>query len=182
MGLWDKLRSGGSSAASSDPPKRSRFVWSRNMHLRVAAPVGDGWEVMEAGPSGDGLLAAFRCMRGEPPDAVALNAYAYAVAPEHRKSVEQLCAQDWPARWLGTTFAEIDAVAVGSPTRAGVERGCEVQIDGRGRASGGPLRVRERHVPAGERLLVASAAGPPALLERFASLVDVWLTSTTLGN
>jgi len=182
MGLWDRLKAGGRGAAEAPSPQRSRFVWSRNMHLRVAAPAGEGWELGEAGPSGDGLLAAFRCMRGEPPQAVALNAYAYAVPPAERRSVEELCRQDWKKRWLGSTFSSIDAVAVAAPARAGVERGCEVQIDGRGRDPSEPLRVRERHVPSGERLLVVSVAGPPELLERHAALIDVWLTTTTLGN
>jgi hypothetical protein len=182
MGLWDKLKSGGRGTPDSRGSARSRFVWSRHMHLRVAAPVGEGWEVMEAGPSGDGLLAAFRCMRGEPPDAVALNAYAYAVPPAERRSVEELCRQDWKERWLGSSFSAVDAVAVAAPARAGVERGCEVQIDGRGRDPSLPLRVRERHVPSGEKLLVVSAAGPPELLEQYAAVVDVWLASSTLGS
>ena len=182
MGLWDKLRSSSRQAPGTEAEARSRFVWSRNMHLRVAAPVGAGWDVMEAGPHDDGLLAAFRCMRGEPPDAVALNAYVYRLPPDRRPGVEELCRQDWKARWLGSTFAQVDAVAVAAPTRAGVERGCEVQIDGRARDSGRPLRVRERQVPAGERLLVVSAAGPPELLDRFSAVVDVWLCSTTLGS
>ena len=181
MGLWDKLRSRGSEAGGPEAEARARFVWSRNMHLRVAAPEGDGWELLEAGPHGDGLVAAIRCMRGEPPNALALNAYAYSVTAEKRRTVEDLTKLDWRARALGGTFRSVDTVRVETPTRPGIETGCEVQIDGQGARDGNPLRVKERWVPSGARLLVLTAAGSPELFDAYGRVVDVWLHTSSLG-
>jgi hypothetical protein len=160
---------------------KAKLVWSRNMHLRVAAPEGNGWELMEAGPHGDGLLAAVRCMHGEPPNAVALNAYAYAVPEGQRKTVEQLAQQDWRGRALASTFESVSNVDVSTPTRAGVARGCEVQLDGIGRDGQGPLRMRERWVPDGGRMLVLTAAASPELFVAYAMVIEVWLTTSSLG-
>jgi hypothetical protein len=161
--------------------KGARLVWSRNMHLRVAAPDGDGWDLAEAGPHGDGLVAAIRCMRGEPPNALALNAYAYTVADNKRRTLDDLTKLDWQTRALGGTFASVSAVRVETPTRAGVEPGCEVQIDGTGGRDGGALRVKERWVPSGGRLLVLTAAGPPELFDAYGRVIDVWLLTSSLG-
>lgn len=171
----------GGNGGSDGGAGKAKLVWSRNMHLRVAAPDAKGWELMEAGPHGDGLLAAIRCMRGEPPNALALNAYAYAVPETQRKTVEQLCEQDWKARALASGFAAVATANVSSPARAGVARGCEVEIDGTSHDDPTPLRLRERWVPDGGRLLVLTAAGPPEVFAAYALVIEVWLTTSSLG-
>lgn len=175
MGLFGRRK-----AKKGDKPP-VRYVWSQNMQLHVAAPTGADWELTEAG-SADDLLAAVRCLCGEPPEALALNAYAYRVPPDQQRTVEQLCAQDWAARWAGSAFARVDTAAAEPDERSGTERACLVVVDGRGRAEGAPLRVVERHTPAGSRLLVASAAGPPSLHQALAPTIDLWLTHAALGN
>jgi hypothetical protein len=158
------------------------YVWSRNMQLRVAAPTASGWQLAEAGPAADGLLAAFRCMYGQPPDALALNAYARTLSAEHQCTVEQLCERDWLPRWRPSTFSEIASIDVRARERPGkYGRACEVLIDGRAAQSEQTLRVREWHVPQVGRLLIASAAGPPPLHERFAKEIDSWLVHAELG-
>lgn len=151
------------------------------MQLRVAAPVGDGWQVMESGPAAGGLLAAIRCIHGTPPSALALNAYAYAVPDGEQRTVAQLCRQNWRGRWQGSTFSTVESVDAHAVERPGADPACEVCVAGRGGPDDGPLRVREQHVPSGARRLVVSVAGPPDLHQTFAAVIDQWLVHAALG-
>lgn len=180
---WFSKRRGGRAQEDTKPTvKNVRYVWSRNMQLHVAAPVGPDWQLMEAGPGAGGLLAAIRCLHGEPPDALALNAYAYQLPAEQQRTVEQLCQQDWQARWKRTAFSTIQSATAQVVERPGVEPACEVVIEGRGGSPEGPLRVQEQHVPSGRRLLVVSVAGPPDLFRALQPVVQQWLVHAALGS
>ncbi len=161
-------------------------MWSRNMVLRVAAPSGPGWQRMEVGRQKGGLVAAIKCVHGAPPDAIALDAYVYELEGERATSAEQLRARDWRAHFEQKMFSEIDALAVRSVeqlARGGFpSEGCEVQVDGRLREPPQPLRLRERHIPVGSKLLVVTAAGRAARLDAFAPVVESWLSHAALGG
>ena len=165
---------------------RIETAWSKNMQLRVAAPVGEGWQRMETGEQPDGLLAAIKCLHGTPPDAVALDAYVYRVPEGEGPTVEALAERDWEAHFRQKMLAEVTSVdvrVVEHPLRAGFkDEGCEVTVDGTLREPAQPLRVRERHVPASGKLLVVSAAAQPEMHERHAKLIDAWLTHAALGG
>jgi hypothetical protein len=158
-----------------------RYVWSRNMQLRVAAPLASDWRLLEAPGHTDGLLAAIKCLHGDPPQVLALNAFAYRVPDDRRTTVAELCAYDWEERWLAAAFDSITSLEVKRVDHPGVPNGaCDMLIDGVGR-DGRPLRVRERHVPVAGQLLVVSAAGAPREHELHASVVDSWLVGASLA-
>lgn len=175
-----------------DGATRTSFVHSKNMHLKVAAPQGEDWQVMEAGGGGS-LLAAFKCLRGEPPKALALDAMLYQVPPDQRPSLEQLRERDWKQHYRSKMFAEIDDLEtreVDHRARGGgfVDRGYEVEVAGKLREPAMDLILIERHVPiAGAegrdgRLLVVSAAGAPDQRRSQERLIDTWLSHAALGE
>jgi hypothetical protein len=174
--FWGKKKKGAPSDLS--------VVWSKNMDLRVAAPSEPGWQRMEAGRQEDGMVAAIKCVHGTPPDAVALDALVYEL--DRAPSLEELRARDWEAYFRQKLFTEVDAIEVRDIeqlARAGFpSQGVEVRVDGRMRQPAQPLRLRERHVPVGNKLLVVSAAGRAARLDAIAKLVDSWLTHAALGG
>lgn len=181
MGWFGRGKSSDEDGRAVDEAVRTRTLFSRNMALRVAAPVGDGWQIMEAGSGAGGLLAAIRCLHGEPPEAMALNAYAYAVTDGDPHTVEQLSRQDWRRRWQGSTFEVIEGLDVEVVERPGTDRACQICVEGIGRHGRGPLRVVEQHVPAGSRRLVVSAAGSPSRHAALAAVVRQWLVHASLG-
>ena len=162
MGWFGKKKS------TDDAAPRTAFVHSKNMHLKVAAPQGAGWKVMERGGGGT-LLAAFKCLHGEPPDALALDALLYDVHPEDMPSLTDLQQRDWQEHFLDKMFAGVDDVTthmVEHRARGGgfVDRGLEVEVVGELRDPAMPLVVIERHVPLTKHLLVVSVAGAPLSL------------------
>ena len=161
-------------------------VWSRNMDLRVAAPNEPGWQRMEAGRQQDGLVAAIKCIHGAPPDAVALDAMVYELGAERVPTLDSLRGRDWDAYFRERLFSAVDAIDmrdIEQLARAGfVSARLEVQADGRMRQPAQPLRVKERHIPVGDKLLVVSAAGRAARLDAFAKIVDSWLSHAALGG
>jgi hypothetical protein len=167
-----------------DEAVRTAFVHSKNMHLKVAAPQGESWKVMEAG-GGGALLAAFKCLSGEPPEALALDAMLYRA--DELPTLEQLRERDWKSHFLDKMFAEIDDLEtreVEHRARSGgfVDEGFEVEVRGRLREPAMALVLVERHVPVQGRLLVISAAGAPERHEAEARLIDTWLSHATLGE
>ena len=165
---------------------RTSFVHSRNMHLKIAAPQGDGWKVMERGGGGS-LLAAFKCLHGEPPDALALDAMLYDVHPEDVPSLTELEKRDWKQHFLEKMFANVDDLAlrqVEHRARGGgfVDSGIEVEVAAELREPAMSLVLIERHVPLTKHLLLISAAGAPERRKAQAKLVDVWLNHATLGE
>jgi hypothetical protein len=182
VGVWSKLKGKlGGSKAEAPPEVFSRFVWSRNVQLRVAAPHGAGWELAEA-DEGGALAAAFRCLHGDGESALVLHAKLFAVAPGQQDSAEGLRAQDWKERWLASTFAEIDGLSVaivGHMLHGFREDACEVEVEGRGREPAARLRIRERQVPYKGKLLVLTAAGPPAEHEAQARAIEAWIANST---
>jgi hypothetical protein len=177
MGLFGKKKPG----AGSDPSLRTEMVWSRDMRLRVAAPSGGGWRLMEAGQQGGGLLAGMKCMRGSPPDALALDARLYAVVEGQGGTAEQLAQRDWKALYLRTMFAEIDSISAQVADHPSGDPGCELNIVGRCREPDQPMRLREWHVPTGDKLLVLSAAGAPEQHQVSGQQVEFWLSNALLG-
>jgi len=180
MGFWRKNKDPGDEAS----PKVS-FVWSTNMQLRVAAPVGEDWQRMEAKPSAE-LLAAIKCMRGAPPDALALDALVVVPPEGQGLTLEQLRERDWEAHYLGKMFSEVASLSVEEVehmTRTGfADKACEIRVDGRLRHPDMQLRLRERHVPSGDKLLIASAAASPEVHQQFVKIVDSWLAHASLGG
>lgn len=176
----------GKKKGAADDGPRTAFVHSKNLHLKVAAPQGDGWKVMERG-GGGALLAAFKCLHGEPPDALALDAMLYEVHPEDLPSLSQLEGRDWRQHFLDKMFSEIDDLTlrkVEHRARGGgfVDRGVEVEVKGVLREPAMPLVLVERHVPLTKRLLLVSIAGAPSKREAQAKLIDIWLNHATLGE
>lgn len=171
-------------------PKRGHaieLVWSRNMQLRVAAPTGEGWQRMEAGQHADGMLAAIKCVHGAPPDAVALDAWVYAPpAGAPAEDLATLEARDWNAHFLAKMFASIDSLTVSTvdhATRAGfTDRALEVRVEGRLRTPEVTIRLVERHVPSGSKLLVVSAAASGEMHDRHGKIIDSWLAHAMLGG
>jgi hypothetical protein len=162
------------------------FVHSKNMHLKVAAPQGEGWQLMEAG-GGGALLAAIKCLHGEPPDALAFDAMLYAPPADQMPTLEQLRERDWRQVFSDKMFAEIDSLEtreVEHRARAGgfVDTGWEIEAEGTLREPAMAMRLCERHVVVGPRLLVVSAAGSPEAFERQQTLVETWLSHAALGE
>jgi len=176
MGWFGKKK-----AAPGGGAVRSELTWTRDMRLRMAAPVGAGWQVMEAGQHGDGLLAAIKALRGKPPRALALDARLYAVPAGQRATAEALAQRDWKGLYLKTMFAEVQSVGaevVAHPTGA---QGCLVTLEGRCRQPDQPMRMREWHIPLGAKLLVLSAAGAPEEHEASAETIELWLMNAYVG-
>jgi hypothetical protein len=176
----------GKKKKSGDESTRTAFVHSKNMHLKVAAPQGEGWKVMEAGGSGT-LLAAFKCLHGEPPKALALDAMLHGVDPADLPSLDQLRERDWEKHFLDKMFADIDELSqrdVEHRARGGgfVDTGVEVKVRGTLREPSMPLVLIERHIPLTKHLLLVSAAGAPDEIEAKRQLVDLWLSHATLGE
>ena len=185
MSVWSKLKGAfvGDERVdiSEATAATARFVWSRDMQLRVAAPQGGGWQLAEGGEAGD-LLCAFRCARGEGSDALVLHAKVFAVPEGKQKKAEELRGEDWKAQWLASTFAEIDQVkteVVGHMVEGFRHDACEVRVTGKGKPPMGALTVRERQLPAGDRLLVLTAAGSPTQHEAHAGVIEAWISNTT---
>ncbi len=159
------------------------YVWSQNALLRVAAPATPGWQRMEA-PAKPPMIAAIKCLRGTPPDALSLDALLYE--PSALPSAAELVARDWQAHFLAKMFAAVtrcDAAAIDHPRPNGFsDAGCEVTVEGRLRDPDMPLVLRERHVPCGTRLLVVSAAGSPAQHAAHDKLVRAWIEHASLGG
>jgi hypothetical protein len=172
--------------APADTEQAVSSVWTKNMELRVAAPSASGWQRAEAVNQPGGLLAAVKCMHGEPPDALLLDAYVYASSDHTPPTVAELCQRDWQAQFEQQMFASVDTVLVAEvqhAVRGGFQApACEVTVEGRLRNPDQACRVRERHVPAGQKLLRIVALGSPAQHERFAKVVDSWLAHATLGG
>jgi hypothetical protein len=169
------------------PPEQAvSFVWTKNMQLRVAAPSGEGWQRAEAPPQPGGLLAAVKCMHGESPDALLLDAYVYASTEHEPPTVAELCRRDWKAQFEQQMFASVDTVLVTEvehTVRGGFHvAGCEVLVDGRLRSPDQPCRVRERQVPTDHKLLRVVALGSPAAHDAFAKVIDSWLAHATLAG
>jgi hypothetical protein len=161
------------------------LVWSRNMALRVAAPKGVGWQRMEAAPQHDGLLAAIKCVRGAPPDALALDAFVYAA--ETLPTLEQLQSRDWQAHFEQKMFASVESVSVETVdhlARGGgfSDQAVEVRVRGTLREPSMPLMVRERHVSSGGKLLVVSVSASPAVHDREAKTVESWISHAMIGG
>ncbi|HHH27005.1 MAG TPA: hypothetical protein ENK57_01470 [Polyangiaceae bacterium] len=176
----------GKKKRADDGGPRTAFVHSKNMHLKVAAPQGDGWKIMEA-RGGGRLLAALKCLHGAPPKALALDAMLYGVDPEDLPSLSQLRERDWRRHFLDKMFSEIEDLTqreVEHRARGGgfVDTGIEVEVAGTLREPAMPLVVVERHVPLTKHLLLVSAAGAPAERAGQAALIDVWLNHATLGE
>jgi len=176
----------GKKKKTDDGGTRTAFVHSKNMHLKVAAPQGGGWKVMEAGGSGT-LLAAFKCLHGEPPNAVALDAMLYRVEPDELVTLDQLRDRDWRQHLLDRMFAEIEDLTtreVQHRARSGgfTDDGYEIEVEGRLREPAMPLVLVERHVPLTKHLLVISVAAAPDQRKALAPLIDTWLNHAALGE
>ncbi len=178
MGLFGKKKTG----PGGDSAVETKMVWSRDMRLRVAAPTGGGWRLMEAGQHGDGLLAGMKCMRGTPPQALALDARVYAVPEGRRSTPEQLAQRDWKVLYLKTMFAEIESLSAEVADHPSGSPGCELAIVGRCREPDQPMRLREWHIPVGDKLLVLTAAGAPEQHQASGKDVDFWLMNALLGS
>ncbi len=177
MGLFGKKKAG----PGSDSAVRTEMVWTRDMRLRVAAPTGGGWRLMEAGQQEGGLLTAIKCMRGSPPDALALDARLYAVPADQRGTAEQLAKRDWKALYLRMMFAEIESLTVDVADHPSGDPGCELTIFGRFREPDQPMRLREWHIPAGDKLLVLSAVGAPEQHRASGQQIEFWLMNALIG-
>ncbi|MEZ4444692.1 MAG: hypothetical protein R3B72_36795 [Polyangiaceae bacterium] len=180
----------GRKKASAPDAQSTGYVHSRNMHLKVAAPRAEGWKVMEAGGGGH-LLAAFKCLYGDTPgapDTFALDAMLYgADGASPLPTLTDFEARDWRAHFLGSMFREIrdlETKRVEHRARAGgfIDEGLEVTVEGTLQEPAIDVVFRQRHVPLGERLLVASAAGSKERHEALAQLVDAWLSHAALGE
>jgi hypothetical protein len=183
MGVWSKLKGafGGVTEAPSSSAG-SRFVCSRNLQLKVAAPVGAGWELAEAEPSGP-LRAGFRASRDE--GALVLHAKLFALEGEQQRSAEDLQREDWRGQWLATTFSAIETISVllvDHMIDGFREAACEVRVTGVPRAGASPLIVRERQLPRAAQLLVLTAAAPAQLFERHEGAIEAWLANSTCGG
>jgi hypothetical protein len=165
----------------NDASPRIGFVWSTNMLLRVAAPADAGWQRIEAHPKPP-LLAAIKCVRGAPPDAIALDAYVYDDAPPFA----DLAARDWRAHYLAEMFASIaslDVDPIEHATRSGFsDKALAIRVDGRLRAPDMAIRLMSRHVVSDGKLLVASAVASAVQHDAHDKLIHSWLSHASLGG
>ena len=145
MAFWNRKKKQQQAAAP-----RFETLRSGTMLLRVAAPCGEDWQRMEATARG-GMLAGFKCIHGTPPDALALDAMLYSIAPGMPASLEELKARDWRDHFKQKMFATLNEVeqqevkhyaASGFPATA-----LQLTVTGSLRAPPQPLQVVERYVP-----------------------------------
>lgn len=178
MAFWRKKQ-------EADEKAKVAYVWSQNALLRVAAPTVPGWQRMEA-PARPPMLAAIKCIRGEPPEALSLDALLYQPPAAELPTLDQLLERDWTAHFLAKMFASIDrcdAVEIKHQSPSGFsDAGCELTVEGRLREPDMPILLRERHVLAGSRLLVVSAAGSASLHAAHDKLVLAWIEHASLGG
>ena len=179
MAFWNRKKKG----KASDKAPRFETLRSQNMVLRVAAPVGEGWQRMEANAQG-GMLAGFKCLHGAPPDALALDAVLYEITEGMPQDVAALEKRDWREHYLGGMFGHINTLqherlqhydSAGFPVDA-----IELNVAGDMRDPAQPLQLRERYALFEGKLLVISVAGAPELHEAFALVVASWLGHCTL--
>jgi hypothetical protein len=176
VAFWNKKKK-----ADADEPPRIGFIWSSNMQLRVAAPTGEAWQTIEATPKPP-LLGAFKCVRGAPPDAIALDAYVHEKAP----GFDVLKKRDWRAHYENEMFGSIESLSVDGvkhATRDGFTNDAlEVSVDGRLRAPDMPIRLRARYVISDGKLLVVNAIASAEQHEKNKNLIDSWLSHASLGG
>jgi hypothetical protein len=179
MAFWNKKKK------QDGDEERVNYVWSQNALLRVAAPSGAGWQRMEAQPQAP-MLAAIKCVHGEPPQALALDALLYQPSAEQLPSHEALCERDWRAHFEAKMFASVDSCDVRDIKHANPngfnDPGCEVTVAGRLHTPDMAVVLRERHVVSGQRLLVASAAGPADEHANRRKVIDAWLEHASVGG
>jgi len=165
------------------PQDESRigFIWSSNMQLRVAAPAGDGWQRIEATPKPP-VAAAIKCVRGTPPDALALDAVVYLQSV----SFAELTARDWRAFFEQTTFATVSTVELSEikhATRSGfVDAAVDIVVEGKLGNPAMAARLRSRYVPSAEQLLVVTAMSSATVGEGDAKLIDSWICHASLAG
>lgn len=162
--------------------KAETELWrSKLMHLRVAAPLGKGWQRMEGG--GGATLAAMKCVRGEPPEALSLEALLLGAEGHDPPTVDELATRDWSAELEAAVddLQDVRAWRAEHQARPGqAEAAVDVAARGRLREPAMAVRLRERHVPVGDKLLVIKVMGAPALFDEHQSIIDTWIAHAML--
>ncbi len=177
MAFWNKRKK------KAETAPRFETLRSHNMMLRVPAPIGEGWQRMEAATKG-GMLAGFKCLYGTPPNALALDAMLYLVTPDMPSRIEALEARDWRTHYSGGMFSQLSGVAQTRVEHYGpagfAVQAIELTVDGQMAQSDQALRKVERYALFDDKLLVVSAVAAPEQMSRFALVITSWMGHTTL--
>ncbi len=169
-------RRGGLPTTGTAPPSAtpksaptSESVASADGSIMTVRPSGAGWSSTERTREEDGVRIVEVHWR-RPAEAGELHLFA-SVYDADRVTIDAICNRNWSAQYR-SLLPKVTAISVDRNRFRGFAA-CDVVAEGLTPA-GESLRVVERFVPTGKRVVVVSAAGSPAALSAARDEVLAW--------